>query len=161
MPRSVFLSKQLIKNDTDRLTLISGPCLLENEKLVRQVAKSLIKYAKKEKFNLIFKCSFDKANRSSDQTIRNKISFDKSLDILKNLKNDLKISITDDGLGFSKDIIDKLGEPYISKNSQGMGLGIFIAKNLIENMGGKINLYNSKEDNAVVEIIFDNSILNI
>ena len=56
MPRSVLLSKQLIKNDTDRLTLISGPCLLENEKLVRQVAKSLIKYAKKENFNLIFKC---------------------------------------------------------------------------------------------------------
>ena len=76
-------------------------------------------------------------------------------------KTDLKISITDDGLGFAKDIIDKLGEPYISKNSQGMGLGIFIAKNLIENMGGKINLYNSKDDNAVVEITFDNSILNI
>ena len=76
-------------------------------------------------------------------------------------KNDLRIIITDDGLGFSKDIIDKLGEPYISKNNQGMGLGIFIAKNLIENMGGNINLYNSKDDNAVVEIIFDNSILNI
>ena len=76
-------------------------------------------------------------------------------------KNDLKISISDDGPGFPKDIIDKLGEPYISKNSQGMGLGIFITKNLIENMGGKINLYNSIDDNAVVEIIFDNSILNI
>ena len=76
-------------------------------------------------------------------------------------KNNLKISISDDGPGFPKDIIDKLGEPYISKNSQGMGLGIFIAKNLIENMGGKINLYNSIDDNAVVEIIFDNSILNI
>ena len=76
-------------------------------------------------------------------------------------KTDLKIIITDDGVGFSKDIIDKLGEPYISKNSQGMGLGIFIAKNLIENMGGNINLYNSKYENAVVEITFDNSILNI
>ena len=108
MPRSVFLSKQLIKNDTDRLTLISGPCLLENEKLVRQVAKSLIKYAKKEKFNLIFKCSFDKANRSSDLTIRNKISFDKSLDILKNLKNDLQISITSDVHETSQ--VDKLAE---------------------------------------------------
>jgi len=42
-----------------------------------------------------------------------------------------------------------------------MGLGIFIAKNLIENMGGNINLYNSKDENAVVEITFDNSILNI
>ena len=76
-------------------------------------------------------------------------------------KKNVKIIITDDGNGFSKDIIDKLGEPYISKNNQGMGLGIFIAKNLIENMGGNINFYNSKDDNAVVEITFDNSILNI
>ena len=37
MPRSVQLSKNLIKNDTDRLTLISGPCLLENEKLGRSL----------------------------------------------------------------------------------------------------------------------------
>ena len=42
-----------------------------------------------------------------------------------------------------------------------MGLGIFIAKNLIENMGGNIRYYNSKDNNAVVEITFDNSILNI
>ena len=73
----------------------------------------------------------------------------------------VKIIISDDGIGFSKDIIDKLGEPYISKNKEGMGLGIFISKNLIENMGGKLKFYNSQDGNAVVEIIFDNSILNI
>ena len=76
-------------------------------------------------------------------------------------KSIVTIFITDDGSGFSKDIIDKLGEPYVSKNKNGMGLGIFIAKNLIENMGGNINFYNSKDNNAIVEIIFDNSILNI
>ena len=42
-----------------------------------------------------------------------------------------------------------------------MGLGIFIAKNLIVNMGGNLAFYNSKDDKAVVEITFDNSILNI
>ena len=42
-----------------------------------------------------------------------------------------------------------------------MGLGIFITKNLIENMGGNIKFYNSKDDNAAVEIVFDNSILDI
>ena len=73
----------------------------------------------------------------------------------------VKIIITDDGNGFSKEIIDKLGEPYISKNTEGMGLGIFISKNLIENMGGKLSFYNSIDENAVVEIVFDNSILNI
>ena len=76
-------------------------------------------------------------------------------------KSIVTIFITDDGSGFSKDIIDKLGEPYVSKNKNGMGLGIFIAKNLIENMGGNINFYNSKDNNAIVEIIFDNSILSI
>ena len=73
----------------------------------------------------------------------------------------VKIIISDDGNGFSKDIIDKLGEPYVSKNNQGMGLGIFITKNLIENMGGNLDFYNSKDNNAVVEINFDNSIFNI
>jgi len=76
-------------------------------------------------------------------------------------KSNVNIIISDDGSGFSKDIIDKLGEPYVSKNKNGMGLGIFIAKNLIENMGGNLNFYNSKDNNAIVEIIFDNSILSI
>ena len=76
-------------------------------------------------------------------------------------KNQVIIKISDDGKGFSKDIIDKLGEPYISKNNQGMGLGIFIAKNLIENMGGNIKFNNLKDTKALVEITFDNSILKI
>ena len=81
--------------------------------------------------------------------------------VLNYQKKIVSITISDDGSGFAKDIIDKLGEPYISKNNQGMGLGIFIAKNLIENMGGKLNFFNSKDNHAVVEITFDNSILNI
>ena len=96
MNKSVKLKNQFIKNDTDKLTFISGPCLLESEKLVRLVAKNLINYTKKNKFNLIFKCSFDKANRSSDKTVRSKISIDKSIDILKNLKKDFDIHITTD-----------------------------------------------------------------
>tara|TARA_B100000989_G_scaffold290521_1_gene263796 strand:+ start:594 stop:1823 length:1230 start_codon:yes stop_codon:yes gene_type:complete len=95
--------------------------------------------------------------------IQNAISYSKERVTaeVQYLKTYVQIIITDDGNGYSKDIIDKLGEPYISKNKQGMGLGIFIAKNLIENMGGSLKLYNSKENNAVVEITFDNSILNI
>ena len=96
MSKKVSLGKINIKNDTDRLLLISGPCLLENEKLIRNVATKLIKFSNENKYDLVFKCSFDKANRSSGKTIRNKISFEKSIDILKNLKEDLKIHITSD-----------------------------------------------------------------
>ena len=146
------------------------------------------KFLDKVKITDLIKINFDKFNKNKKLNIKNiqiaeepEISFkDEMMYALGNIiqnaifhcketitvelnynTTQLQIFISDDGLGFAKDIIDKLGDPYVSKNSQGMGLGIFIAKNLIENMGGKINLYNSKDDNAVVEITFDNSILNI
>ena len=96
MSKKVTLGKINIKNDNEKLLLISGPCLLESEKLVRQVATKLIKHSTENNFNFVFKCSFDKANRSSDKTIRSKVSIERSIDILKNLKKDLKIPITSD-----------------------------------------------------------------
>ncbi len=126
----------------------------KNKKL--KIIKNTI-YDEKE---IIFK---DEMMYALGNIIQNAIFYSKetiTAELIHNNKN-TKIIVTDDGLGFPKDIIDKLGEPYISKNNQGMGLGIFIAKNLIENMGGNLVFYNSKDDNAVVEIIFDNSILSI
>tara|TARA_B100000700_G_C14904890_1_gene789221 strand:- start:149 stop:1189 length:1041 start_codon:yes stop_codon:yes gene_type:complete len=62
-------------------------------------------------------------------------------------KEFINIFIFDDGKGFAKEILDQIGNPYISKNKDnGMGLGIFIAKNLIENIGGKI-FFNNNIDN--------------
>ena len=110
MPKSIKLNNFIIKNDVNKLLLISGPCLLENEKLIRKIAKKLLQYSKKNKFNFVFKCSFDKANRSSHSTVRSKISFEKSIDILKNLKIDMKIPITTDVHETSQ--IDKL-EPLV------------------------------------------------
>ena len=64
----------------------------------------------------------------------------------------INVTIEDDGEGFSKEILDKIGNPYISKNKKGMGLGIFIAKNLIENIDGSIKFKNNSYNKAVVEI---------
>ena len=111
-------------------------------------------------FEIIFK---DEIMYALGNIIQNAIIHSKKFVIveLNYLKNNVIIKISDDGNGFPKDIIDKLGEPYISKNNRGMGLGIFISKNLIENMGGKISFYNSNQNQAIVEINFDNSILNV
>ena len=71
------------------------------------------------------------------------------------IKWDIKeflITIEDDGIGFKNDILEKVGQPYISKKENGMGLGIFIAKNLIENIGGTITFSNNKNKGAKVEI---------
>ena len=62
------------------------------------------------------------------------------------------IKIKDDGVGFKNETLDQIGKPYISTNSEGMGLGIFIVKNLIENIGGTITFNNAKDNGASVEI---------
>jgi len=114
-----------------------------------------------DNFNKESKIFFkDEVNYALGNIIQNAILYSK-LEIkilLKINENNFIIKIKDDGEGFSRDVLDKLGEPYISKNKKGMGLGIFIAKNLIENMKGSIIFYNSY-DGAVVEIKFDKTIL--
>ena len=103
----------------------------------------------------------DEVNYALGNIIQNAIIFSKhEIKIfLTIIKNEFTIKIEDDGDGFSRDVLDKLGEPYISKNKKGMGLGIFIAKNLIENMKGNIVFYNSINSGAVVEIKFNKTIL--
>ncbi len=116
-----------------------------------------------ESFNTENKIYFkDEINYALGNIIQNSILYSKSqINVfLKTYDNIFSIKIEDDGDGFSKDVLDKLGEPYISKSKKGMGLGIFIAKNLIKNMNGNIDFYNSaSNNNAVVEIKFDKTIL--
>jgi 2-dehydro-3-deoxyphosphooctonate aldolase (KDO 8-P synthase) len=68
----VFNSAAIWKNlnAPNRLFLIAGPCVIENEKLCRTVAKSLVKTCKQLGISYIFKASFDKANRTSGKAFR-------------------------------------------------------------------------------------------
>ena len=67
-------------------------------------------------------------------------------------KFEFVIQIIDDGEGFKNEIFDQIGNPYINKSGSGMGLGIFIAKNLIENIGGSIDFINKSKKSTTVEI---------
>jgi two-component system sensor histidine kinase RegB len=65
----------------------------------------------------------------------------------------LTISITDDGIGYPKELIGQIGEPYISTRNAGklntgggLGLGLFIAKTLLERSGGHLEF--AKGDKA-------------
>ncbi len=70
-----------------------------------------------------------------------------------------EIIIEDDGEGFPKDILDKIGEPYIRskesnyKNKSGLGLGIFIGGTLLERNSAKITFRNSITRNGAEVII--------
>ena len=68
MPDSAAIWKNL--NSPSRLFLIAGPCVIENEKLCRTVAASLLKTCRQLGIYYIFKASFDKANRTSGKAFR-------------------------------------------------------------------------------------------
>lgn len=70
----------------------------------------------------------------------------------------IKITITDDGPGFDPFIRDRLGEPYVSARpidgkAGGLGLGVFIAKTLIERTGGGVTFGNRQDSGGAVVIL--------
>ena len=70
-----------------------------------------------------------------------------------------EVIVEDDGNGFPKDILDKIGEPYISskkkrdKTKAGLGLGIFIGGTLLERNYAKVVCRNSITRNGAEVII--------
>ena len=79
-----------------------------------------------------------------------------------NLKSDsevTQISIEDDGKGYPKDILSKIGEPYLRSNNSiensktGLGLGLFIGKTLLEKNFASINCRNSKTRSGAEVIV--------
>ena len=80
--------------------------------------------------------------------------------IIINLRSDseiTEISIEDDGPGYPRDILPKIGEPYLksSKNHElsGLGLGIFIGKTLLEKNFASVKCGNSKTRSGAEVII--------
>ncbi len=66
-----------------------------------------------------------------------------------------RVEIEDDGPGFPPDVLDSLGEPYIStRDGDGthMGLGIFIAKSLLERSGARLVFDNGATGGARIVV---------
>ena len=80
----------------------------------------------------------------------NKFSNSKIFINLRSNSDFTEIVIEDDGQGYPKDVISKIGEPYLrtfkssKENIQGLGLGIFIGKTLLEKNFASVNCRNSK-----------------
>lgn len=78
-------------------------------------------------------------------------------------KDDIELVISDDGPGIPPDILNRIGEPYLSRRRsqddgsgerRGLGLGVFIARTLLERTGAKVSFTNRifPEHGAVVQI---------
>jgi two-component system sensor histidine kinase RegB len=74
----------------------------------------------------------------------------------------VEIVISDDGPGFAPDIIKRIGEPYLRRRGaeeaqnghRGLGLGVFIARTLLERTGARVSFSNRifPDHGAVVQI---------
>ena len=69
--------------------------------------------------------------------------------------DEIVVRISDDGRGFPQSVIGRIGDPYVKRRRlsedgarrpvyEGMGLGLFIAKTLLERSGAKLNFSNSR-----------------
>jgi len=76
-------------------TLIAGPCQLENESHALKISNELKKITTDLKINLIYKTSFDKANRTSLKGKRG-MGLEKSLPIFDKIRKELDIPVLTD-----------------------------------------------------------------
>ena len=83
-----------IANDKP-FTLIAGPCQLENEEHALKISSELKKITKDLGINLIYKTSFDKANRTSLKGKRG-MGLDKSLPIFDKIREEIGLPVLTD-----------------------------------------------------------------
>ncbi len=87
------------------------------------------------------------AHRQKKEEFKAKIT----LEIGRNMDNKFFLKVIDNGPGFS-DPFELLTEPYYSKKTDGLGLGLYLVNEIMIRLGGHLIGYNS--DGATIEMIF-------
>ena len=75
--------------------LIAGPCVLEDHSTNATIAKCLLELSYKHKVRVVFKASFDKANRSNADAPRGP-GIERGLELLERVKDELSIPVLTD-----------------------------------------------------------------
>lgn len=69
-------------------------------------------------------------------------------------QNNVKISVADNGIGIADDFKDKVFEPKFTTKSSGMGLGLGMVKNIVENYNGTIDFTSQEGKGTVFTVKF-------
>ena len=95
MQNKIVKCGKLSISNTSQFTLIAGPCQLESEEHAINVAKKLKEITEELKIGLIYKTSFDKANRTSIKSKRG-VGLEKSLPVFDKIRKSLNIPVLTD-----------------------------------------------------------------
>jgi 2-dehydro-3-deoxyphosphooctonate aldolase (KDO 8-P synthase) len=94
--RIVDIDKHAVAFANDRaLTLIAGPCVMESEKATLAIARDLLEMTAKIGIPLVFKASYDKANRTSGSSFRG-LGMKKGMAILEKVRKEYDIPVLTD-----------------------------------------------------------------
>ena len=155
------LSKDQLKEDS----FLSN---VKIEELLNEIVRSYTEISKKKLSLLV---ENNKLNPQIERTLEityglrnfigNAVKYsNSSVDITLESNNKItEVKVCDDGPGFSEDIFNVLGEPYIrSKNKiisskSGLGLGTFIGKTLLERMKANVNFDKCPKTNGAMVTI--------
>jgi len=94
VPREVHVNSVTIGGNRP-LVLMAGPCVIEDEEVILRIAKGIKEIASTVGMDLIFKSSYDKANRSSLHSYRGP-GLDEGLRILRRIKEELDLPLLSD-----------------------------------------------------------------
>lgn len=78
-----------------KTTFIAGPCVIESQELLYTVAEKLVEINQKLEVDIIFKTSFDKANRTSISSFRGP-GLERGLEMLANVKSKYGLKLLTD-----------------------------------------------------------------
>jgi len=92
--KSFAINKIVVSNE-NKFFLIAGPCQIESEDHTQMLAGSIKEICDQLNIDLVYKSSFDKANRSSIETKRG-IGIDKGLQILNGVRHKIGVPILTD-----------------------------------------------------------------
>jgi 2-dehydro-3-deoxyphosphooctonate aldolase (KDO 8-P synthase) len=100
---------------TGDLVMIAGPCVIESAELTLAIARTLKDCARELNLPLIFKASFDKANRTSITSFRGP-GLEKGLEILSRVKDETGLPVLSDvhqvaDVGPAANVLDVLQIP--------------------------------------------------
>ncbi|MAD43077.1 MAG: 3-deoxy-8-phosphooctulonate synthase [Arcobacter sp.] len=88
-------NEELYQKLKERKFILSGPCVIENESMIMNLAENIKKLTEELGFTYIFKASFDKANRTSISSYRGP-GLEEGLRILERVKKEFNLPLTTD-----------------------------------------------------------------
>ncbi len=94
-PQSIALKVRLGSGGKRRPFWVCGPCVIESPELVKRVADQMVGIASRLGVSMVFKASFDKANRTSHQSFRG-VGMEEGLKTLLMVKRDFGLPVLTD-----------------------------------------------------------------